>query len=123
MRPFQVQGVAVQISPGTQLIVTQQQLAARKPQVKRIKPVGGDGVMVEAISMLTFKSGEIIGLSEPPKQALQHLVDIHAAERARRDAEHRAAQGDRDAREAADKAAKDAADKAAKDAADKKSGR
>lgn len=114
MRPYQVTGAAVQISPGAVLIMSVAQVAARKHQVKELKKIGKDGIQVEALALLTFKVGEVIGLDGVPKQAIGHLIDLIAADEAKREAGYQAAQGDRDAA----RAAKAAADHAARDAAD-----
>lgn len=100
MRPYKVEGAAVQISPSTALILSASQVAARKHQVKEVKKVGKDGIRVEALAMLTFKVGEVIGLAEVPKQATAHLVDIYAVADAERAAVAKAAQEARDAERA-----------------------
>lgn len=84
MRPYQVVGAAVQISPSTALILSAPQVAARKHLVKEIEKIGEDAVRVESLALLTFKVGEVIGLAEVPKQAREHLVDLQAADEARR---------------------------------------
>lgn len=121
MRPFQVEGAAVQISAGTVLILNADQVRRRAHLVKVIDgKFGRDGIKVEALELVHFKIGEIIGLEEAPKHAGHHLVDLLAAAQAKEEAAHKAAQADRDAEQAAaaaDAAAKAAADQAAKDAA------
>jgi hypothetical protein len=79
MRVYKVQGAIVQISPGTELIISGEQLRRRRHQTRVIKKVSKDGdMLVEATGMLTFKVGEMIGLAAVPAQAVAHLLDMQA---------------------------------------------
>lgn len=84
MRPFQVTGSAVQVGPGEQMVLNPGQIAARKHQVREIEKLADDGILVEALALLTFKVGEVIGLKEVPKQAREQMIDLRAAEEAAR---------------------------------------
>ncbi len=79
MRPYQVTGSAVQISPGEQLVLNPAQIAARKHMVKVGEKLADDAIVVQSLALLTFKVGETIGLNAIPKQAREHLIDMAAA--------------------------------------------
>lgn len=100
MRPFQIVGKPVQVGTGEQLVLSAEQIAARKHAVREIKSYKG-AVLVEAMQMLTFKSGEIIGLAEMPKHARDHVIDLQAEENAKREAARAAAAEQAKARDAA----------------------
>ncbi|WP_440640273.1 hypothetical protein ACSHT2_02710 [Bradyrhizobium sp. PUT101] len=91
MRPFQIVGKPVQVGTGEQLVLQPDQLAARKHAVRVIKTMAKDATLVEALQVLTFKSGEIIGLKEIPKHARDHVIDLRADDDAKREAARAAA--------------------------------
>lgn len=80
MRSFKVTGAPVQIGQGEHLVLHPDQVKPRKHMLRVIKNQGDAAVLVEALGLLTFKVGEVIGLKEAPKHAKAQLIDIRAAE-------------------------------------------
>lgn len=80
MRPFKVTGSSVQIGQGEHLVLHPDQIKPRKHMLRVIKKHGDGGSMVEALSLLTFKVGEVIALKEVPKHVRNQLIDMRAVE-------------------------------------------
>lgn len=81
MRRYKVVGKPVQIAPGEELMLTREQVAARRHAVRDIRKAGkaGGPVLVEATQMLTFKVGEVVWLDGVPKHAAAELFDVDEA--------------------------------------------
>jgi hypothetical protein len=84
MRPFKVIGKPIQVGTGEKLVLNPAQIAARKGHLRVIEDLGADALLVEASQVLTFKAGEVIGLEEPLKNALDYLVDLKSGYPARK---------------------------------------
>lgn len=82
MRNFKVDGGPVQIGQGEHLLLHADQVKPRKHLLRIINKQDDGASLVEALSLLTFKAGEVIGLKEAPKHARERMIDIRAAEQA-----------------------------------------
>jgi hypothetical protein len=82
MRQFKVTGAPVQIGQGEHLVLHADQIKPRRHMLRVIKKQGDAASLVEALGLLTFKAGEVIGLREAPKHARDRLVELEAAKAA-----------------------------------------